>query len=86
MANKAVVGVAEAIGAPTSTSDEEGMSKSEYVGQMQAQEVTYSICKYRYCDSYVYDYIKKGWDKAEDGGGDESTTPSTDFAKVQLRH
>ena len=80
---------AEAIGAPTSTSGEEGMSKSEYVGQMQAQEVTYSICKYRYCDNYVYDYIKQGWDKAEDGGEDESTTTaSTDsaYARVGLRH
>ena len=78
---------AEAIGAPTSTSDE-GMSKGEYVGKMQAQEVTYSICKYRYCDSDVYDYIKQGWDKAEEEGEDNesTTTASTDYAKVQLRH
>ena len=77
---------AEAIAAP---SDEEGMSKSEYVGQMQEKVVTNSICKYRYCDSDVYDYIKQGWDKAEDGGEDESTTTaSTDsaYAKVGLRH
>ena len=82
---------AEAIGDPTS---EDGLSRREYVGQMQAQEVTYSICKYRYCDSDVYEYIKGAMDnKAEegdDGAASSSTTASTDFAKevvkIGLRH
>ena len=59
------------------------MTRKEYVGEMQAQLVTNSICKYRYCDGDVYDYIKQGWDGTE---GEDTTTSSTDYAKVGLRH
>lgn len=52
----------------------------------QAQEVTYSICKYRYCDSDVYDYIKQGWDTAEDDEEETTSTTATDYSKVGLRH